>query len=276
MTKALTKIEDNSTLDCYLDTAKFEHNLRVAGVLAKANLVPKHYSNSVPDCFIALNQAALMNIDPMLFMQKTYVIGGKIGLETQLALALTKKAGVFVDVIQYRFSGKEKADNWTCTAFATTQAGTLCEETCSVQDAKDMGWWTKNAQLWQKHTKKALRYRSAMNLIRLYCPEVLFGLDSKEELMDWQATQKPAPTKDITQEAQELQPDQDDILPDMKEEKQPEPIESIEQLKEWKSSEQFKADCQRLELSDEMIKNALADNTGNKAQSILDLIRQSQ
>jgi hypothetical protein len=183
--KALAKVSDNSELACYLDTAKFEHAARVAGMLCKANMLPKQYKNSVADCLIAFNQATLMKIDPMLFMQKTYPVGGKIGIESQLAIALANKAKVFTDVIQYEFTGKPGEDDWTCRAFAhTTATGVLCEETCSVQDAKDMGWWSRGGSPWPKQTKKMLRYRSAMNLIRLYCPEVLFGLDSVEDLQD--------------------------------------------------------------------------------------------
>jgi hypothetical protein len=181
----------------YLDAERFGHAQRVAKVFADAKLVPQHYRGSIADCVIAFNQATLMGIDPMLFMQKTYPVGGKIGIESQLAIALANKAKVFQDVIQYEISGS--GDQMQCRAFAYTAAtGALCEETCTVQEAKDMGWWNRGGSPWPKQTRKMLRYRSAMNLIRYYCPEVLFGLDSVEEL-------KESPRNiDITGEAQEV------------------------------------------------------------------------
>lgn len=188
----------------YLDSAKFEHGQRVASFLAQASLVPEHYQKNPSNCLIALNQATLLKVDVLLFMQKTYAIKGKIGIESQLAIGLANRAKVFKDVIQYDFSGK--GDDYQCRAFAVTAAtGVKCEEICSVADAKSMGWWDKrdrngkNVSPWPKQTKKMLRYRSAINLIRAYCPEVLLGLDTAEELKD-----APAEEIDITREVEVL------------------------------------------------------------------------
>jgi len=172
---------DNSEFSGYLDSKQFEHGQRVAKMFASSQLVPVHYQNKQADCMIAFNLAMRLKIDPMLLMQKTYPIKGKLGIETQLAVALVNKAGVFVDVIQYEYSGE--GDTRSCKAYATTKKGGKCTDTCSVQEAKDMGWWSQN-RLWSKMTDTFLAYRSAMKLIRKYCPEVLMGLDTAEELRD--------------------------------------------------------------------------------------------
>jgi Na+-translocating ferredoxin:NAD+ oxidoreductase RnfG subunit len=196
MKNALQTIQPIPEGSWYLDTNRFEHAQRVAKLFAEADIIPKHYRGSIANCVIAFNQATLMGIDPMLFMQKTYPVGGKIGIESQLAIALANKAKVFKDVIQYEISGT--GDQMQCRAFAHTAAtNMLCEEICTVQDAKDMGWWNRGGSPWPKQTKKMLRYRSAMNLIRYYCPEVLFGLDCVEEIRD------STRTIDITAEATE-------------------------------------------------------------------------
>jgi hypothetical protein len=198
--KALIPVEHTGELAYYLDSAKFEHSQRVASMLSKATMLPKQYRNSPADCLIALNQAALMGIDPMLFMQKTYVVGGKIGMESQLVIALANKSKKFKDVIQYKFTGS--GDKLKCTASARTAAtDALCEATCSVQDAKDMGWWSRPGSPWPKQTKKMLRYRSAMNLVRYFCPEVLLGFDNAEELRDM-----PPSEIDITPTADKMRP----------------------------------------------------------------------
>jgi len=69
-------VRNDSELACYLDTGLFNQTWRVANMFARAGLVPEHYKGSPEDCMIVFNQAAGLGIDPMLFMQKTYVIKG--------------------------------------------------------------------------------------------------------------------------------------------------------------------------------------------------------
>jgi len=176
-------VTDDGEFSGYLDSNKFEHALRVSSMFAKSKMVPMHYQGHQADCMIAFNLAMRLKIDPLLLMQKTYVVHGKMGIETQLAIALVNKSGKFTDVIQYEYTGEK--DSRACKAYATTLNGALCEDTCSVQEAKDMGWWTKNP-MWSKMTSTFLAYRAAMKMIRKYCPEVLMGMDTQEELKDSQ------------------------------------------------------------------------------------------
>ncbi len=174
-------VVDTGEFSGYLDSNKFEHSLRVAGMFAKSKLVPVHYQNSPADCMIAFNLAMRLKIDPMLLMQKTYPIKGKLGIETQLAVALANKAKVFKDIIQYEYSGE--GETLECKASATSRGGSECYDICSVKEAKAMGWWAKNP-LWKNMTTTMLAYRSAIKMIRKYFPEVLMGLDTAEELKD--------------------------------------------------------------------------------------------
>ncbi len=209
-------VKNDSELACYLDTGLFNQTWRVANMFARAGLVPEHYKGSPEDCMIVFNQAANLGIDPMLFMQKTYVIKGKLGMETQMAIALTNKAKIFKDLLKYEYSGEKTGttDTRKCKASAITQNGMLCEAECSVQDAKDAGWWSKinkygkDTSLWPKLTSDFLTYRAAIRLIRRYCPQVLFGMDTVEELHDSQII-------DITPESPSL--------PKVKKQKQAEP-----------------------------------------------------
>jgi len=181
-------VKDDSEFACYLDTGKFNQIWRVAKMFAGSALVPDHYRGKKEDCMIVFNQAVKLGVDPMLFMQKTYVVHGKLGMETQMAVALTNKAKIFKDLIKYEYSGEktDTEDTRKCVASAITQNGMECMAECSVQDAKDAGWWTKGGSLWPKLTSDFLTYRSAIRLIRRYCPQVLFGMETVEELHDSQ------------------------------------------------------------------------------------------
>jgi len=179
-------VQDNSEFACYLDTGKFNQTWRVAKMFAGSALVPAHYRGKTEDCMIVFNQAVRLGVDPMLFMQKTYVISGKLGIETQMAIALTNKAKIFKDLLKYEYSGEKTTtgDTRKCVVSAITQNGMECTAECSVQDAKDAGWWSKPGTLWPKLTSDFLTYRAAIRLIRRYCPQVLFGMETVEELHD--------------------------------------------------------------------------------------------
>jgi len=194
--RALVPVSDASECSMYLDTNLFDQGQRAALLLSKSDIVPTHYRGQPANCFIALDFAKRMGLNPLLYMQNTYVVHGKMGIEAKLAIALINKSGRFKGSIQYKFTGN--GESLECEAFAINKLdGTRISDVCSVQMAKDMGWWTKSGSFWPKMTKRMLKYRSATFMIKLNCPEVLFGMDTVEELRD-------RGTIDITVEAQDL------------------------------------------------------------------------
>ncbi|WP_247842561.1 recombinase RecT [Pseudomonas sp. MWU12-3103b] len=55
----------------------------------------------------------------------------------------------------------------------------------SIQMAIDEGWLTKNGSKWLTMPEVMLRYRAASMLGRLYAPELLMGLQTREEVEDF-------------------------------------------------------------------------------------------
>ena len=53
-----------------------------------------------------------------------------------------------------------------------------------VEMAKDEGWYSKNGSKWQTMEDLMLRYRAATFFGRLYTPDLLMGMQTKEELDD--------------------------------------------------------------------------------------------
>ena len=47
-------------------------------IMAKSDIIPDHYRNKPENVFIAIQTAYRMDLDPMLVMQNTYVIKGKL------------------------------------------------------------------------------------------------------------------------------------------------------------------------------------------------------
>ena len=195
-----TAVQDESQFANLLDTAKFEHLWRVASLFAKSNLVPETFRGKPEDCFIAIQMAIRLGVEPFMFLQKTYVVHGRPGMEAQLAIALINARGPFTGPIQWRFEGD--GENRTCIAYATHRiTGEICEAPVSWKMVVGERWNDKRDRdgksipsKWNTMPEIMFRYRSATFLGRLYAPECLMGLLTQDELEDI------PPTKIITSE----------------------------------------------------------------------------
>jgi hypothetical protein len=215
------KVTDGPTA-MLLDPAKFNQLWRVAQVFAKSGIVPEQYRGHVEDCMIALYSADLLGIDPMMYMQNTYMVKGKPGMEAKLAIALVNTRGPFKGPIQWKFEGE--GESRKCTAFAThAVTGSVCESVVSWAMVKAEGWSRKDGSKWLTMPDQMFQYRSAMFLARLFCPEVLMGMQTTQELRDTQwveATLIEAPDSHTDALAKELagpDPDIDTATGEVKE-----------------------------------------------------------
>ena len=165
----------------YFDVAKFEHAQRVAKMFAESTMVPEHFKKNVGNCLIVLNFAGRTHCDPFMLMQNMYIISGKPGIEAKLAIALVNNMGKFTP-LQYKYN-KEKT---ACLAFAKrTDTGELCEgPQVTLEMAKAEGWSSKSGSKWKTMPELMLSYRAAMFFARLFCPEALLGMQTREELHD--------------------------------------------------------------------------------------------
>lgn len=206
----------------FLDVQMFEHAQRVSKMLAASTMVPEQFRNNVGNCMIALNFASRTRLDPAMVMQKMYIIKGRPGIEGQLVIALINNSGRF-SPLQFRFSGEGKAKQ--CTAFATDiKSGQACEQTVTWKMVESEGWNKKQGSKWNTMPELMFQYRAAAFFGRLYCPEVLLGMPTREELID---IDTPAPTQ-ITNLADRLKTTKtttEEI------ERQPNPLHKT---KEWK------------------------------------------
>lgn len=164
----------------------------------------------LPNCVVALNMALRMNADPLMVMQNLYVIEGRPSWSSQFIIAQLNSCGRFSPLrfdisapgdaqeITYKATewiNKQKTDvqrnavirHQTCTAWVIEKetGERLNGPTVSIQMAIDEGWLTKNGSKWLTMPEIMLRYRAASLLGRIYAPELLMGLQSREEVEDF-------------------------------------------------------------------------------------------
>lgn len=164
----------------------------------------------LPNCIVALNMAQRMGADPLMVMQNLYVIEGRPSWSSQFIIAAINSCGRFsplrfemsepgkAEEVTYQVTfwkdgkkvteqRKTKVKHQTCRAWVVEKAtgDRLDGPTVSIQMAIDEGWLTKNGSKWLTMPEIMLRYRAASLLGRLYAPELLMGLQTREEIEDF-------------------------------------------------------------------------------------------
>ena len=74
---------DESQFSAILDLPKFEQLQRVAALFAQSTLVPIHFQHNMANCFVAMQMAIRLGVDPLMFMQNSYVTKGRPGIEAK-------------------------------------------------------------------------------------------------------------------------------------------------------------------------------------------------
>ena len=195
-TESKAIVSNDGAFDMYLDTNKFEHGWRVANLLAKTDLVPDHYKNKPENCFIGFQMATRLEMDPIQFLQKSYIVHGKPGIEATLIIALVNTRGPFEGPIEWEFKGEGATRS--CTAFAKHKiTGNRCEATVTWKMVEAEGWSKKAGSKWLTLPDLMFQYRSATFLARTYCPETIMGFMAVDELRDIEGN--PVPSKPAAQ-----------------------------------------------------------------------------
>lgn len=156
---------------------------RLGVMYSKSSLVPDHYRNRPEDCAIGIQMAMRCGVDILTFLQSSYIVHGKPGIEAKLAIALINASGQIKGRIRWKFDGAGKTRK--CTAFATDAlTGETLEQTIDWAMVEAEGWSKKSGNKWSTMPDVMFQYRSAMFLARMHFPDVLMGLRTVDELED--------------------------------------------------------------------------------------------
>ncbi len=188
-------VHDDSAADYLMDTAKFEHCYRIAKAMAAASLLPDHLRMTGPknhkkllspdqvnaNCFRVVNQSLRWRMDPFAVVDCTYVVANKLGYEGKLIAAVVNARAGLIGRLSYTFTGS--GDERTVTVSGQfrgeSEARTI---DLSVKQAK-----TDN-QMWRTDPDQKLVYSGATKWARRYCPEIVLGVLTDDDLEHIEAT----------------------------------------------------------------------------------------
>ena len=149
--------------------------IRLAELMARSKLVPKHLQGSVGDCFMVVEQAGRWNMSPFAVGQCTSSINGKLMFEGKLVQAAVENSGAIVGLIDYAYAGSGQDRTITVSA---TRRGETAPRTVEVR-LKDA--ITENG-IWKKQPDQQLAYHGARVWARRWTPGVILGVYSPEEM----------------------------------------------------------------------------------------------
>jgi hypothetical protein len=167
----------------------FAQTKEIANALSSSDLVPDHFKKKPANVLIALEFAHRNDISPFAAMQSLFVIHGRVGLTASMAISLARKHNVWKSLV-YKVEGE--GNTLAVTAIAKLHDDSEATATVTMKMANDAGW-SKNA-IYKSIPEQMLKYRAAVFLIRSHFPEVLFGMQTVEELRDVDA----ATAKNVT------------------------------------------------------------------------------
>ena len=178
-------VQEEKQIDITRETLGMEKLMDMSTMLAKSTIVPITYQNRPENCFIALDMASRMGVSPLVVMQNLYVIQGKPSFSGSAIASMILSNPKFTNV-DLVYVGEEGKDTWG--AYVTAQKvrdGKIVKGgTVTIGTAKKEGWYQKTGSKWQTMPEIMLAYRAYAWFGRVYCPELLMGLQSTEEIYD--------------------------------------------------------------------------------------------
>lgn len=155
---------------------------------AQSDLVPDHYKGNVGNCAIAFQMAKRMKLDPLTFMQQSYLVHGRPGIQAKLYIALLNTSPRLSGRLWYETERDQAGNITSCIACAKDADGAI-HKGAAITPAmvKAEGWdRQKKEQVskWVTIPEQMYRYRAASFLGNSDFPDVTLGLSTVEELED--------------------------------------------------------------------------------------------
>jgi hypothetical protein len=175
----------NRSLDMF-DESKMNMAMKVAEAISLSGAIPDTYKGKKNDVFVALIKSSELHVSLFSLMEKSYMVHGKIGYEATFVIALINNSGMFEEELDWKIEPDGCTDpakmSVTCFAKSKKSGKVLTSPAVTMSYVHAMGW-DSNKQ-WVSNFIMMARYRTASMLARLYCPQVVMGLQTVDEIRD--------------------------------------------------------------------------------------------
>ncbi|MEL7553102.1 recombinase RecT [Pseudomonas protegens] len=193
-----------STSALVLDGDSLDKMMRLADVMATGRAtLPKHFYGNPADCLAVVMQSMQWKMNPFAVAQKTHLVNGVLGYEAQLVNAVITTCAPVLDRLHYEWFGAWEKVIGQFT-IKNGDKGEYRVPGWKLEDEKGLGvkvWATfrgedeprvlelllaqartRNSTLWADDPRQQLAYLATKRWSRLYCPDVILGVYSPDEL----------------------------------------------------------------------------------------------
>lgn len=163
--------------------AGFEHAQRVAKMLSSSSLIPKEFQGNIQNTMIAMELANRIGMSEIQVMQNLYIVHGKPSWSSTFIIGAINSGGRFEPL---RFDVTGEGETLRCVAWTTEKGKTerIDGPAVTFKMAKAEGWVDKNGSKWKTMPELMIRYRAAAFFGRLFCPEIMLGMQTADEVQD--------------------------------------------------------------------------------------------
>lgn len=139
--------------------------------------VPKYLRNNPGGCLAITIQALEWKMSPYAVAGKSYVVNDRIAYESQLIHAIVENRGPLKERLKFRYTGE--GDKRRCIVSGLLKGE---DEPREYQSAEFGQIQPKNSPLWKTKPDLQLFYNASRDWARVYCPDVILGVYSTDEL----------------------------------------------------------------------------------------------
>lgn len=158
--------------------------------------VPSYLRANAGACLAITVQANEWGFSPFAVARMSYVVGDTIGYQGQLIHAVIEKRAPLRNRLKFEYKGDGADLQCIVSGHLIKEVDPLVYESPLFKDINP-----KNSPLWKTDPKQQISYYSARAWARRYCPDVLLGAYSEDELRDFNIGAEHA--KDVTSELRE-------------------------------------------------------------------------
>jgi hypothetical protein len=158
--------------------------MQLAGMMAKARLVPKDLQNAPADCLLVIQAAARWGVDPYAVAQETSVIQGRLMYSGKLTAAVVNARAGLVGRLSYEYRGQ--GDDRTVSVSGTLRG----EAEPRIAEVRLRDVRTTN-RMWQQQPDQQLAYSAARIWARRHTPDLLLGIWAPEEFDEPASVSRP-------------------------------------------------------------------------------------
>ena len=196
--------------------------------------VPKHLQKNSADCLSVTMQAMQWGMNPYAVAQGTHLVNGTLGYEAKLVNAVISSSTAIDGRFHYRYSEEKTWKNLN-SPDSWVQVGAILKGESEIQWGEKVypsKQTVKNSPLWKTDEKQQCSYLALKKWSRLYCPAVMLGVYTPDELQEFE----PSEPRDITPKKQSAMK-MPDAIEQKKSESVPEPEPKIKEAVDTETGE---------------------------------------